>query len=170
MKRAFFNRYGPDTNHGFSLLQLLRISVVGAGAFLVSTVTAGASTTTEKLSLRNGSIVESIKGELPIKTRTNGTVVAIETPVTPLIVTTNMGNIEAEKMSAPEMPEIFKNAIMVDFRAFLGEPFVPLAEAAFNAGLPFTIHFTSETYPQGFSVTFSLKDLEQALRKESSDN
>lgn len=113
-----------------------------------------------------GSIVESIKEQLPIETPATGTVVSVEAPAVPLIVTTNMGNVPEQNMRAyAQAPEMFKNAIMGNFRA-MGDTLVSLAEAAFNAGIPFAVHITSTTFPEGFIITFNVDDLKKGLSFE----
>lgn len=117
----------------------------------------------------SGSIVESIKEQLPIETPATGTVVSIKAPNMPLTVTTDMGNVPEENMRAyAQAPEMFKNAIMGNFRA-MGNTLVSLAEAAFNAGIPFSVHITSTTFPEGFIITFNVEDLKKGLVIESCD-
>lgn len=120
----------------------------------------------EKEYQTSGSIVESIKERLPIETPATGTVVSVEAPAVPLIVTTNMGNVPEQNMRAyAQTPEMFKNAIMGNFRA-MGDTLVSLAEAAFNAGIPFAVHITSTTFPEGFIITFNVDDLKKGLSFE----
>lgn len=115
------------------------------------------------------SIVESVKEQLPIETPATGTIVSITAPNMPLTVTTDMGNVPEQNMRAyAQAPEMFKNAIMGNFRA-MGDTLVYLAEVAFNAGIPFAVHITSTTFPEGFIITFNVDDLKKGLAIESCD-
>lgn len=115
------------------------------------------------------STVESFKNRLPIETPATGTIVSITPPTTPLTVTTDMGNVPEQNMRAyAQAPEMFKNAIMGNFRA-MGDTLVILAEAAYDAGIPFAVHITATTFPEGFTITFSIEDLKKGLSMKSSD-
>lgn len=45
----------------------------------------------------------------------------------------------------------------------MGQDLLQLAYAAYNAGIPFSIHLTSESYPQGFTITFFVEELGKCL-------
>lgn len=156
-----------------SLSQLISvrklIKIFFAGTLLCSANNIHANSPTEQNSNQIFSIVQSIKSELPIKTEHNGTIFAIESPSTPLTVTTNLGDVKDETMSAPEFHETIKNMAIDYFKEFLGYPYVSLAQAALNAGIPFAIHCTASNTPTHFTVIFTLQDLEKALCKEPSD-
>lgn len=113
------------------------------------------------------STVLNMKTALPIQTPSTGTIVSITSPDSPLCVTTDMGDVPEQNMKTfAEKPEMFKNAIMGNFRA-MGEQLVSLANAAYNAGIPFSIHLISTTYPQGFTITFSVEELCEGLAIKS---
>lgn len=123
----------------------------------------------EKELQTSSSIVKSIKEQLPIETPATGTIVSVEAPTVPLTVTTDMGNVPEHNMRAyAQAPEMFKDAIMGNFRA-MGDTLVSLAEAAYNAGIPFAVHLTSTTFPEGFTITFNVDDLKKGLSFEPSD-
>lgn len=115
------------------------------------------------------SVVESIKKELPVETPLSGTIVSVRTPSAPLTVTADLGDVPEQNMRTyAQAPDLFKSAIMGNFRD-MGEPLVSLAEAAFNAGIPFALHVVSTTFPEGFTVTFNSEDLKKGLSIEPSD-
>ncbi|MDE6549126.1 MAG: hypothetical protein K2L22_09010 [Muribaculaceae bacterium] len=143
--------------------------ILSIGAILFASFSSIAQNLTTPQTKETCSIVDSIRNQLPIMTRTNGTVVAIESPVTPMIVITNVGDRGIQEVS-PEILEMLKNTIMVDFKAFFGEPFVSLAQAAYNAGIPFAVHFVTASSPEGIKVSFSLTELETALNSDPRDN
>lgn len=138
--------------------------IVACMAFSMNAQVSG-----EQAHQTSGSVVESIKGRLPIETPSSGTIVSVETPAAPLTVTADLGNVAEQNMRFyAQSPGLFKDAIMADFRA-MGDPLVPLADAAFNAGIPFALHVTSTTFPEGFTVTFTIDDLKKGLYIEPSD-
>lgn len=143
---------------------------IAIGLFACIAFSMNAQASKENEFHTEGSIVQSIKAQLPIETPTTGTIVSVEVPITPLTVTTDMGNVPEQNMRAyAQAPEMFKTAIMGNFRA-MGDIFVSLAEAAFNAGIPFAVHLTSITFPEGFTITFNGEDLEKGLLIKPSDN
>ena len=109
------------------------------------------------------STVLNMKASLPIETPATGTIVSITSPDTPLCVTTDMGDIPEHNMRYyAKNPETFKNAILGNFPA-MGEQLVYLATAAYNAGIQFSIHIISSSYPDGFSIYFTLEELGKGL-------
>lgn len=105
------------------------------------------------------SIIIDLKSILPIKTENCGTIMEIESPIEPIKVTTNMGEVPTENMLYfSQNPEIFKRDIMQNFED-LGYPLINIAKTALNAGVPFELHVYSSNYHEGFSVIFSIDDL-----------
>lgn len=167
MKKNKQKQTSSIAGHYFSphnLAKKIAIMLIGCIAFNMN-----AQISNEMEFQTSGSYVESIKEQLPIETPATGTVVSIKAPNIPLTVTTDMGNVPEQNMRAyAQAPEMFKNAIMGNFRA-MGNTLVSLAEAAFNAGIPFAVHITSTTFPEGFIITFNVEDLKKGLSNEPSD-
>jgi hypothetical protein len=140
----------------------MRLLIIGIFVCSIISVDAQDLTNSDNLT-KSSSIVETILKELPLETVATGTIVSIESPRTPLIITTDMGNVPEQNMRTfAQDPDLFKNAIMGNFRG-MGEPFISLSEAAYNAGIPFAIHLTATTFPEGFTVTFTIDDLRKGL-------
>ncbi|MDE5876007.1 MAG: hypothetical protein K2H47_00650 [Muribaculaceae bacterium] len=111
---------------------------------------------------KSSTVLEMIKS-LPIETLSTGTLIFITPPVTPLSVTTDMGDVPVQNMQAfAKNPELFKNAFMSNFNA-MGKDIIRLAEAAYNAGISLSIHLVSTSFPEGFVITFSVDELEIGL-------
>lgn len=109
------------------------------------------------------STVLAMKAHLPIETPATGTIVSIMPPAAPLCVTTDMGNVPEQNMkSFAEKPELFKKAILGNFQA-MGKQLLRLATAAYNAGIPFSIHIISTSYPAGFTISFTAEELANGL-------
>ncbi len=104
---------------------------------------------------------------LPIETPATGKIISIEAPDAPLKVTTDMGNVPEQNMKAfAEKPELFKSAIMGNFPV-MGDRLLRLAVAAYNAGIPFSIHIVSTSFPKGFTITFSVEELKEGLTEKN---
>lgn len=160
---------GTCSNTGLCHPQQNVAKKIAIGLIACISLSMNAQILNEKELHTSGSIVESIKVQLPIETPATGTVVSVEAPTLPLTVTTDMGNVPEQNMRAyAQAPEMFKNAIMGNFRA-MGGTLISLAEAAFNAGIPFAVHITSSTFPEGFTITFNVEDLKKGLSVESCD-
>ncbi|MDE5795558.1 MAG: hypothetical protein K2H75_00445 [Muribaculaceae bacterium] len=117
-------------------------------------------------SVNGESIVLEMMKSLPIETPTSGTLISIVPPAAPLSITTDMGNIPVQNMQAfANEPEVFKNAIMENFSA-MGKDIVCLARAAYDAGIPLSIHLVSLSFPEGFVITFSVEELGKGLAQK----
>lgn len=135
-------------------------------AVLLTPVKGFAKTPTRCDSVNSSSIVLDMVKSLPIKTPANGTLTSIVAPTAPLSITTDMGNVPVQNMQAmANNPEILKNAIMENFIA-VGKDILSLAEAAYNVGIPLSIHLVSLSFPEGFIITFSVEELGQGLAQK----
>ncbi len=135
------------------------------GALCIGIVNA-ASKTTDCDDAEGTSTVLSMREHLPIETPATGKIISIEAPDAPLKVTTDMGNVPEQNMKAfAEKPELFKSAIMGNFPV-MGDRLLRLAVAAYNAGIPFSIHIVSTSFPKGFTITFSVEELKEGLTEK----
>lgn len=116
--------------------------------------------------IKTQSIIIDLINSLPIKTENCGIIMEIESPIEPIKVTTNMGEVPTENMLYfSQNPEIFKRDIMQNFEE-LGYPLINIAKTALNAGVPFMLHVYSSNYQEGFSVMFSIDELLQLFSKK----
>ncbi len=116
------------------------------------------------------STVATLRSQLPLNTSTSGTLIKIESPSSPLTVTTDMGEVSAENFQAfAKNSDLIKNMAIQDYQG-LGEPLISIARAALNAGIPFAIHFEASGFPEGFTIVFSPEELEKMLIVKQSTN
>lgn len=133
---------------------------------LLTPLKGAATTPTQCDSINDSSIVLSMMKSLPIETPTSGTLTSIVPPAAPLLITTDMGNVPVQNMQAfANEPEMFKDTIMGNFNA-IGEDIVRLAKAAYDAGIPLSIHLVSLSFPEGFVITFSVEELGKGLAQK----
>lgn len=113
------------------------------------------------------SVVVEMKKCLPINTGATGILTSIVAPSSSLSVTTDMGDVPEKSMREfTEKPELFKGAIMQNFTA-IGDELLSLAKAAFDAGIPFSIHLTSSSFADGFTICFLVEERSEAFRQIS---
>lgn len=135
------------------------------GALCIGIVNAASKTTACDDAVGTSTVL-SMRELLPIETPATGKIISIEAPDAPLKVTTDMGNVPEQNMKAfAEKPELFKSAIMGNFPA-MGDRLLSLAVAAYNAGIPFSIHIVSTSFPEGFTITFSVEELKEGLTEK----
>lgn len=135
------------------------------GALCIGIVNAASKTTACDDAVGTSTVL-SMRELLPIENPATGKIISIEAPDAPLKVTTDMGNVPEQNMKAfAEKPELFKSAIMGNFPA-MGDRLLSLAVAAYNAGIPFSIHIVSTSFPEGFTITFSVEELKEGLTEK----
>ena len=135
------------------------LSIVG----VMSLSCVPASAVGENAASESRSVVLELRSRLPVVTPASGTLISVDAPDAPLTVVTDMGDVSGRSMeNFARDPDSFKNAILTNIKA-MGQDLLQLAYAAYNAGIPFSIHLTSESYPQGFTITFSVEELGKCL-------
>lgn len=151
-----------------SLLNVVSTTTILLFAGMLTTLEISAQTTLPEPENINKQIstVRNMTLRLPIETPANGTLIEIKTPEEPLSVITDMGAIPEQNMKAfADHPDLFKNAVLSNFQS-MGPDLISLAIAAYNAGIPFAIHITASSYPKGFTILFTIDDLEKGLNQK----